>query len=587
MAITPSTLRGVAVSPSGVPIPGATVTIRTVQPSDNGTSFVAFVAASHLEVLSPLTLKAGTDGSWSTQLIGTGDLGVGGAAYSAVYKHGNVKFPPVYFDLPNDGATYWIGDRIIGGPTVIPRILTSITITPTGPSIVAAQTLQLHAIGHYSDGTTTDITTACTWASSIAGVATIGASTGLATGVAAGGTSITATGPGQVGTTSLAVTPSAPPPPVLLVGGIQVRYMGATPADMDLMKSLGATWVRVTFDLSVAANAGNTSNPIAGIDTNLGGAPGLTAVYAHSIGLKVLAVMAFQPGWMGTYHQIPQDSTHRGYWNAVAVAMVNAYHTYIDAVEIWNEPNHDAFNATPSMATIRPFMHDAVLAMRAAQPGLIYMPGGPASDTTRTAEAVAKWDAGPSASGAVSIGQATYLDGLYGSGGIVGGTTPGTAFMDALAVHSYTGNLVPDYNFYENPLYHPFRDMPGVGDGAVWGTTGGVSNGFNYMDDIIGVRDPGKQLWMTEAGWYGGSTVSGASLTESDAANYALIGLTWWRTQQQAGLAGPYFYFELRDQAVVGASGNKEDYLGMYHKNGDGTYTAKPQLAMYQALVGA
>src|SRR5271165_515187 len=74
-------------------------------------------------------------------------------------------------------------------PTVI---LQSIAITPTTPSINPNQTQQFTATGTYSDSSTKYITTAVTWTSSNASVATIGVSTGLATGVSAGTAEITA-----------------------------------------------------------------------------------------------------------------------------------------------------------------------------------------------------------------------------------------------------------------------------------------------------------------------------------------------------------------------------------------------------------
>jgi hypothetical protein len=71
--------------------------------------------------------------------------------------------------------------------------LQSIAVTPASPSISVAGTQQFTATGTYSDSSTKNITASVTWASSKTGIATIGASTGLLTGVAAGATQITAT----------------------------------------------------------------------------------------------------------------------------------------------------------------------------------------------------------------------------------------------------------------------------------------------------------------------------------------------------------------------------------------------------------
>ncbi len=71
--------------------------------------------------------------------------------------------------------------------------LKSIAVTPATPSIGLSATQQFTAVGTYSDSSTQDISGIVRWASSDTAVATIDASTGLATGVSAGTTQITAT----------------------------------------------------------------------------------------------------------------------------------------------------------------------------------------------------------------------------------------------------------------------------------------------------------------------------------------------------------------------------------------------------------
>ncbi len=77
--------------------------------------------------------------------------------------------------------------------TVTAAALQSIAITPANPSITPSQIQQFTATGSYSDGSTKNISSSVTWASSNTTVATIGASTGLATGATAGTSQITAT----------------------------------------------------------------------------------------------------------------------------------------------------------------------------------------------------------------------------------------------------------------------------------------------------------------------------------------------------------------------------------------------------------
>jgi len=77
--------------------------------------------------------------------------------------------------------------------TVTTATLKSIAVAPAAPSIGLNATQQFSATGTYSDGTTQNITGNVLWASSNTSAATINASSGLATGVSAGTTQITAT----------------------------------------------------------------------------------------------------------------------------------------------------------------------------------------------------------------------------------------------------------------------------------------------------------------------------------------------------------------------------------------------------------
>jgi hypothetical protein len=100
--------------------------------------------------------------------------------------------------------------RISGSTTLTVTVaLVSITVTPANPSIALGQTEQFKAIGIYSDSRTKDITTSVSWSSSAESVATISnsaGSNGMATSVAAGTTTITATSGSISGSTTLTVT---------------------------------------------------------------------------------------------------------------------------------------------------------------------------------------------------------------------------------------------------------------------------------------------------------------------------------------------------------------------------------------------
>jgi hypothetical protein len=119
--------------------------------------------------------------------------------------------------------------------------LTGIDVAPLSASIVAGSTQQYTATGHFSNGPDQDLTNNATWSSSVTSVATINNVTspvGLATGVAAGQTMISAAfqqGSSSVtGSTDLTVTAAGPA--VQPGGGIATvlfrsdpRFSGSTP----------------------------------------------------------------------------------------------------------------------------------------------------------------------------------------------------------------------------------------------------------------------------------------------------------------------------------------------------------------------
>ncbi len=109
------------------------------------------------------------------------------------------------------------GKVFVGTPTGVivlgllnggtPPTLSSIAVTPGNPSIPKGTTQQFTATGTYSDGSTQNLTSTVAWSSSNTTVATIN-STGLATAVGAGSTTIQASSGSISGSTTLTVTTS-------------------------------------------------------------------------------------------------------------------------------------------------------------------------------------------------------------------------------------------------------------------------------------------------------------------------------------------------------------------------------------------
>ena len=147
--------------------------------------------------------------------------------------------------------------------------LNSIAVTPTAPSIALGQTQQFTATGNYTAGTA-NITGTANWTSSNPGVATIGLNTGLATSVAAGTTTITATSGTISGNTTLTVTAA------------QVVSIVVTPANPSIAAGLtkqfsanGTYTNATTANITTTANWTSSNPGVATIGLNTGLATGL------------------------------------------------------------------------------------------------------------------------------------------------------------------------------------------------------------------------------------------------------------------------------------------------------------------------
>jgi len=97
--------------------------------------------------------------------------------------------------------------------SVTPATLVSIQISPSSASVAATATRQFTALGVYSDNSTLGLTSYVTWASSNTGAATISnasGSSGLATGLSIGSSSISATYDGITSSTATLTITAAP-----------------------------------------------------------------------------------------------------------------------------------------------------------------------------------------------------------------------------------------------------------------------------------------------------------------------------------------------------------------------------------------
>ena len=157
------------------------------------------------------TISAGTTQQFAATLYysdGTVKDGTGVAQWSS----SNMSVATVAAGLATavGGGTTTISATMAGvspaTATLTVNSFTSITVSPSDPSIAAGQTQQFTATGMPGS---VDVTSQVTWASDTTSVATI-TSGGLATGVATGTSSVSATLSGVTGSTTLTVTPAVP-----------------------------------------------------------------------------------------------------------------------------------------------------------------------------------------------------------------------------------------------------------------------------------------------------------------------------------------------------------------------------------------
>lgn len=228
----------------------------------------------------------------------------------------------------------------------VPTKLTSITVEPANALIDQGDTLQYTAIGHFSDGSTRDISASVTWGSSNTSVATISAS-GLATAVGGGTTNITATSGSITGMTTLTVPSlvsiTVQPMNATIDPGATLQYTAignfSDGSTQDITASV--TWSTVPVSSTVAtinasglATAGfiggtvqikATSGSISGT-TNLT-VPTLQSIKVTPVNAKIAVADKLQYTATGTYSDLSTENiTTQVTWTSgnTAIASISA-----------------------------------------------------------------------------------------------------------------------------------------------------------------------------------------------------------------------------------------------------------------------
>ena len=132
-----------------------------------------------------------------------------------------------------------------GSPAPPAPGLGSVSVTPAAPTAPRGTTVQFTATGSYSDGSSRDLTTTVTWASSDTSVATVSAS-GLASAANRGTATISASSAGVTGSTSFTVAAPALVSLAVTPGDATLGFLGAT----QQFRATGAYTDQGTADLT-------------------------------------------------------------------------------------------------------------------------------------------------------------------------------------------------------------------------------------------------------------------------------------------------------------------------------------------------
>jgi hypothetical protein len=287
----------------------------------------------------------GADGGYTIQGVAPG-----------TYTLSEVVQPGYTQTAPPPPGTYTVtlasGQAVTGKNfgNVLP-VLKSIAISPANPTVAQGFSQQLAATGTFSDSSSRDVTGQVTWASAETSVATVSnapGSQGLATGVAPGSTTVTASLNGVTTSTTLTVNAATlrsiavtPPNPSIARGATQqFTATGAFSDNSSQDITSQVTWVSADPTVASVSNTGLATalaTGTSGISASLGGVAASTVLTVTPPALVSVAVTPVNPTVArGATQQFTatadfsdattQDVTGQAVWtsSAPAVATVSA-----------------------------------------------------------------------------------------------------------------------------------------------------------------------------------------------------------------------------------------------------------------------
>lgn len=292
-------------------------------------------------------------------------------------------------------------------------------------------------------------------------------------------------------------------------------------ADLDLMASTGARWLRVGISWgSVEPSPG--SFDWVGTDRVVLGARGR--------GMSVVAVVSSAPRWAAapgcrTHECAPRDPAQ--YATFLRVAVERYLPAGVHHWEIWNEPNSAAFwGPRADVDAYARVLAASYEAIHALDPEAVVLTGGLA----------------PAGDGGGSIAPVTFIRRLYQLGG---GRT-----LDAVAHHPY--------HFPSSPL-------------AVVSTNAFLQT-LRLHEVMVEFGDGAKKIWGTEVG---APTRGARSISERDQARWLADYYAGWNGW---AFTGPLLWYSARDR---GTANEVEDAFGLVRHD----RMPKPALAAFEAMV--
>jgi len=206
---------------------------------------------------------APNDVIWCQVTGTTVNMQVNGTTIATVTDNSGVTsgYPGLYYIDPNGDVpppTDVIFDSFVAGQVNGP-VLTSLAITPNPASVPTGSSVQLTATGTYTDGTTANISSSASWVSSNPAVATINAN-GLASGVAPGTVTITATSGTKNNSATLTVTGQLSPTVTFTGAPANAPYNGTFTVTATTNASVMPTISGTAGVCSVGAVTGTPAN---------------------------------------------------------------------------------------------------------------------------------------------------------------------------------------------------------------------------------------------------------------------------------------------------------------------------------------